>query len=146
MKELILKARRAIRFLFYKDLSIDNQMKISEILNDDELESLFWKMSKADRHHSLEVLNRTENQTKNKELLKLSLLHDVGKSISEYSWIFRIMAELKIVTNRKAYNYLNHEDIGYDLLKQNISNDEISKYYFDNLLTTKNEILDKTDF
>ena len=36
MKELILKARRAIRFLFYKDLSIDNQMKISEILNDDE--------------------------------------------------------------------------------------------------------------
>ena len=146
MKELILKARRAIRFLFYKDLSIDNQIKISEILNDDELESLFWKMSKADRHHSLEVLNRTENQTKNKELLKLSLLHDIGKSISEYSWIFRILAELKIVTNRKAYNYLNHEDIGYDLLKQNISNDEISKYYFENLLTTKNEILDKTDF
>ena len=146
MKELILKARRAIRFLFYKDLSIDNQMKISEILNDDELESLFWKMSKADRHHSLEVLNRTENQTKNIELLKLSLLHDIGKSISEYSWIFRILAELKIVTNRKAYNYLNHEDIGYDLLIQHISNDEISKYYFENLLTTKNEILDKTDF
>ena len=146
MKELILKARRAIRFLFYKDLSIDNQIKISEILNDDELESLFWKMSKADRHHSLEVLNRTENQTKNIELLKLSLLHDIGKSISEYSWIFRILAELKIVTNRKAYNYLNHEDIGYDLLKQNISNDEISKFYFENLLTTKNEILDKTDY
>ena len=146
MKELILKARRAIRFLFYKDLSIDNQIKISEILNDDELEYLFWKMSKADRHHSLEVLNRTENQTKNKDLLKLSLLHDIGKSISEYSWIFRILAELKIATNRKAYNYLNHEDIGYDLLKQNISNDEISKYYFENLLTTKNEIIDKTDF
>ena len=36
MRELILKARRAIRFLFYKDLSIDNQIKISEILNDDE--------------------------------------------------------------------------------------------------------------
>ena len=47
MKELILKARRAIRFLFYKDLSIDNQIKISEILNDDELEYLFWKMSKG---------------------------------------------------------------------------------------------------
>ena len=146
MKELILKARRAIRFLFYKDLSIDNQIKISEILNDGELESLFWKMSKADRHHSLEVLIRTANHTQNKDLLKLSLLHDIGKSISEYSVIFRILAELKIVTNRKAYNYINHEDIGYDLLKQNISNDEISKYYFENLLTTKNEILDKTDF
>ncbi len=146
MKEIILKARRSIRFLFYKDLSIDNQIKISEILNDGELESLFWKMSKADRHHSLEVLIRTANHTQNKDLLKLSLLHDIGKSISEYSWIFRILAELKIVTNRKAYNYINHEDIGYDLLKQNISNDEISKYYFENLLTTKNEILDKTDF
>ena len=79
-------------------------------------------------------------------MYKRQLLHDIGKSISEYSWVFRILAELKIVTNRKAYNYLNHEDIGYDLLKENISNDEITKYYFENLLTTKNEILDKTDF
>ncbi len=146
MNELILKARRAIRFLFYKDIPVDNQIKISEILNDVELETLFWKMSKADRHHSLEVLNRTKKHTQNEELLKLALLHDIGKSVAEYNWLFRIFAELKIVTNRKAYNYLNHEDIGYDLIKQNTSNDEFSKYYFDNLLTTKNEILDKTDF
>ena len=146
MNELIMKARRAVRFLFYKDIPVDNQIQISKVLNDVELESLFWKMSKADRHHSLEVLNRTEKHTKNEQLLKLALLHDIGKSVSEYNWLFRIFAELKIVTNRKAYNYLNHEDIGYDLLKQNISNDEISKYYFDNLLTSKNEILDKTDF
>ena len=146
MSELILKARRAIRFLFYKDIPIKDQTYISKILNNDELELLFWKMSKADRHHSLEVLNRTYKRTQNENLLKLSLLHDIGKSISEYSWVFRILAELKIVTNRKAYNYLNHEDIGYDLLKENISNDEIAKYYFENLLTTKNEILDKTDF
>jgi len=146
MNELILKARRAIRFLFYKDLQIKNQIKISNILNDDELESLFWKMSKADRHHSFEVLSRTEKYTHDNDLLKLSLLHDIGKSIAEYSWFFRIFAELKIITNRKAYNYLNHEDIGYDLLKENISNDNISKYYFDNLLTAKNEILYKTDF
>ena len=146
MNELILKARRAIRFLFYKDLQIKNQIKISNILNDEELESLFWKMSKADRHHSFEVLSRTEKYTQDNDLLKLSLLHDIGKSISEYSWLFRIFADLKIITNRKAYNYLNHEDIGYDLLKENISNDNISKYYFDNLLTAKNEILYKTDF
>jgi hypothetical protein len=146
MNELILKARRAVRFLFYKDLQIMNQIKISNILNDNELELLFWKMSKADRHHSFEVLRRTEKYTQDDDLLKLSLFHDIGKSISEYSWLFRIFAELKIITNRKAYNYLNHEDIGYDLLKENISNVNISKYYFDNLLTAKNEILYKTDF
>ena len=146
MNELISKAKRAIRFLFYKDLQIRNQIKISNILNNDELEILFWKMSKADRHHSLEVLNRTEKYTQEEDLLKLSLLHDIGKSISEYSWLFRIFSELKIITNRKAFNYLNHEDIGYNLLKDNISDDNISKYYFDNLLRAKNEILDKTDF
>ncbi len=146
MKELFLKVRRAVRFLFYKNISISDQIKISKILNNTQLEQLFWKMSKADRHHSLEVLQRTIKHTDNDSLLKLSLLHDIGKSISEYNWLFRIMAELKFVTNRKAFNYLNHEDIGYDLLKENVNDPDVSKYYFDNLLTEKNEVLDKTDF
>ena len=59
MSELLSKAKRAIRFLFYKDISIVNQIKISKILDDEQLEKLFWKMSKADRHHALEVLERT---------------------------------------------------------------------------------------
>ena len=146
MNKTFLKAKRAIRFLFYRDLSIVEQIKISKILDDKQLEQLFWKMSKADRHHSLEVLERTIKHTDNNNLLKLSLLHDIGKSISEYTWLFRIMAELKFVTNRKAFNYLNHEDIGYDLLKENVSDPDISKFYFDNLLTEKNKILDQTDF
>ena len=146
MSRVFLKAKRAIRFLFYKDISIEDQIKISRILNDWQLEQLFWKLSKADRHHSLEVLERTIKISNNADLLKLSLLHDIGKSISEYNWLFRVMAELKLVTNRKAFDYLNHEDIGYDLLKENIDDPDISKYYFDNLLTEKNEILDKTDF
>jgi len=146
MNEILLKSKRAIRFLFYKDISIVDQIKISKILDDNQLERLFWKLSKADKHHSLEVLERTMKYSNNVNLLKLSLLHDIGKSISEYSWLFRIMAELKFVTNRKAFNYINHEDIGYDLLKENINDPDISKYYFDNLLTEKNEILDKTDF
>ena len=146
MSKVFLKAKRAIRFLFYKDISIEDQIKISRILNDRQLEQLFWKLSKADRHHSLEVLERTIKISNNADLLKLSLLHDIGKSISEYNWLFRIMAELKFITNRKAFNYLNHEDIGYDLLKENVSDPDISKYYYDNLLTMKNEVLDKTDF
>ena len=146
MSKVFLKAKRAIRFLFYKDIRIEDQIKISRILNDRQLEQLFWKLSKADRHHSLEVLERTIKISNNADLLKLSLLHDIGKSISEYNWLFRIMAELKFITNRKAFNYLNHEDIGYDLLKENVSDPDISKYYYDNLLTMKNEVLDKTDF
>ena len=146
MIKVFLKAKRAIRFLFYKDIRIVDQIKISRILNDRQLEQLFWKLSKADRHHSLEVLERTIKISNNADLLKLSLLHDIGKSISEYNWLFRIMAELKFITNRKAFNYLNHEDIGYDLLKENVSDPDISKYYYDNLLTMKNEVLDKTDF
>ena len=146
MSKVFLKAKRAIRFLFYKDIRIEDQIKISRILNDRQLEQLFWKLSKADRHHSLEVLERTIKISNNADLLKLSLLHDIGKSISEYNWLFRIMAELKFITNRKAFNYLNHEDIGYDLLKENVSDRDVSKYYYDNLLTMKNEVLDKTDF
>ena len=146
MSKVFLKAKRAIRFLFYKDISIEDQIKISRILNDRQLEQLFWKLSKADRHHSLEVLERTIKISNNADLLKLSLLHDIGKSISEYNWLFRIMAELRFITNRKAFNYLNHEDIGYDLLKENVSDRDVSKYYYDNLLTMKNEVLDKTDF
>ena len=117
MSELFLKAKRAIRFLFYKNISIVDQIKISKILEDEQLEQLFWKMSKADRHHALEVLERTMKHSYSENLLKLSLLHDIGNSISEYNWLFRIMAELKLITNRKAFDYLNHEDIGYDLLK-----------------------------
>tara|TARA_B100000683_G_C12419352_1_gene527146 strand:+ start:72 stop:512 length:441 start_codon:yes stop_codon:yes gene_type:complete len=146
MSKVFLKAKRAIRFLFYKDIRIEDQIKISRILNDRQLEQLFWKLSKADRHHSLEVLERTIKISNNADLLKLSLLHDIGKSISEYNWLFRIMAELRFITNRKAFNYLNHEDIGYDLLKENVSDPDVSKYYYDNLLTMKNEVLDKTDF
>ena len=53
MKDILIKARRAIRFLFYKDVSIENQILVSDTLDDIELEILFWKLNKADRHLSL---------------------------------------------------------------------------------------------
>ena len=33
----------------------------------------------------------------------------------------------------------------FELLKE-LQNEELSKYYFENLLSNKNKILDKTDF
>lgn len=146
MNEFLIKARRAIRYLFYKNVSIKNQLMVSKILDDTELELLFWKLSKADRHHSVEVMYRAMKKTSNNDILKLALLHDIGKSVSEYSWIFRIMTELGLIKSFKSELYLNHEDIGYDLLKNQDFNTDISTFYFDNLLNNKNEVLDTTDY
>lgn len=146
MNEFLIKARRAIRYLFYKNVSIKDQLMVSKIIDDTELELLFWKLSKADRHHSVEVMYRAMKKTSNNDILKLALLHDIGKSISEYSWIFRIMAELGLIKSFKSELYLNHEDIGYDLLKNQDFNTDISTFYFDNLLSDKNEVLDTTDY
>ena len=65
MKEFLIKARRAIRYLFYKNVSIQDQLNVSKVLDDSELELLFWKLSKADRHHSVEVMNRAMKKTSN---------------------------------------------------------------------------------
>tara|TARA_B100001113_G_scaffold9048_1_gene7341 strand:+ start:997 stop:1437 length:441 start_codon:yes stop_codon:yes gene_type:complete len=146
MKEFLIKARRAIRYLFYKNVSIQDQLEVSKVLDDSELELLFWKLSKADRHHSVEVMYRTMKKTSNDDVLKLALLHDIGKSISEYSWIFRIMTELRLIKSLKSELYLNHEDIGYDLLKNQDFKKDISTFYFNNLLNGKNEVLDTTDY
>ena len=146
MKEFLIKARRAIRYLFYKNVSIKDQLEVSKVLDDSELELLFWKLSKADRHHSVEVMYRTMKKTSNDDVLKLALLHDIGKSISEYSWIFRIMTELRLIKSYKSELYLNHEDIGYDLLKNQDFKKDISTFYFNNLLNGKNEVLDTTDY
>ena len=146
MKEFFIKARRAIRFLFYKNISIQDQLEVSHILDDSELELLFWKLSKADRHHSVEVMYRTMKKTSDKEILKLALLHDIGKCISEYSWIFRIMTELGLMKSFKSNLYLNHENIGYDLLKSQDFKTDVSKLYFDKLLNNKNEIMESTDY
>lgn len=146
MNEFLIKARRAIRYLFYKNVSIKDQLMVSKIIDDTELELLFWKLSKADRHHSVEVMYRAMKKTSNNDILKLALLHDIGKSVSEYSWIFRIMTELGLIKSFKSELYLNHEDIGYDLLKNQDFNTDISTFYFDNLLNNKNEVLDTTDY
>ena len=95
--KLYLKIKRAIRFLFYKHLTVDDQIKVMQQLNDNNLLRLFWQLSMQDRHHSVEVLERTINVTFENELLTieeleslnslftLSLIHDIGKSSSHFS-------------------------------------------------------------
>ena len=109
--KIYLKIKRAIRYLFYKHLPVEDQIKVMQQLNDDNLLRLFWQLSMQDRHHSVEVLERTIDMSFNNEslsikeleslnnLFTLSLIHDIGKSTSHFSWIFRIFSELKIINN-----------------------------------------------
>ena len=156
--KLYLKIKRAIRFLFYKHLSVDDQLKVMQQLNDDNLLRLFWQLSMQDRHHSVEVLERTINMTFENELLTikeleslnnlftLSLIHDIGKSSSHFSWLFRIFSELKIINNDKSRLYLEHEINGLTELEKYSVHENIILYYKKEHLQNKHFILDKTDY
>ena len=155
---LYFKIKRAIRFLFYKHLSVDDQLKVMQQLNDDNLLRLFWQLSMQDRHHSVEVLERTINMTFENELLTikeleslnnlftLSLIHDIGKSSSHFSWLFRIFSELKIINNDKSRLYLDHEINGLTELEKYSVQENVILYYKKELLQNKHFILDKTDY
>ena len=106
MKKLYLKVKRTLRFIFYRDLDINEQLDISENLVDDNLLNLYWNMSKADRQHSYEVFKRTKKKSNDKDLLLLSLLHDIGKSKIHAGVIFRILSDVGLISNNKSKNYL----------------------------------------
>ena len=145
MNEIYLKSKRAIRFLFYKHLSIDEQLVISNTLKNNQLIKQYWLLNKADRHHSIEVMNRTLRFSDDLELLQLSLLHDIGKNTGHYSWLLRILSDLKIVSSYKSKKYLDHELIGLEVLSQIGDIDSLVDQYKKNLLQNKHQILDKTD-
>ena len=146
MKELILKIKRTIRYLFYRNLNINEQINIADCMLDNNLLCLYWKMSKADRQHSYEVFKRSYKKSSNRELLILSLLHDIGKSTINAGLFFRVFSDLGIIKNRKSQIYLNHEVIGLKVLQENKINSTIINYYKNNLLKQKHSVLEKTDY
>ena len=146
MKEMYLKSIRAIRFLLYRHLNINEQLEIANVLENENYLNLFWKLNQADRQHSFDVLNRTKKFSNEQNLLKLSLFHDIGKLKYEFSWLFRIFTELKILKTKKSLDYINHEEIGYEIIMKKLNEPKFTEFYKDNLLHQKNEILDITDF
>ena len=146
MKKLYLKVKRTLRFIFYRDLDINEQLDISKNLVDDNLLTLYWNMSKADRQHSYEVFKRTKKNSNDRDLLLLSLLHDIGKSKIHAGVIFRVLSDVGLISNNKSKKYLDHENIGVELLKEHNISQDIIDYYTNNLLKQKNIILDKTDY
>ena len=137
MKELILKVNRTVRYLFYRQLNITEQNEISKIIDNNDLLSIYWNMSKADRQHSYEVFKRTKKNSSEKDLLLLSLLHDIGKSKIHAGLIFRVLSDLGIIKTNKSQIYLNHEVIGLKVLEEENINDEIINFYKNNLLKQK---------
>ena len=146
MNQIYLKSKRAVRFFFYRHLSIAAQLQISNILNDEDLIKQYWLLNKADRHHSFEVLNRSKKITEDPDVLILSLLHDIGKNTGHYSWLFRIMSDLNLVTTKKSKNYLDHELIGYEVLGSIDGLDELKNYYQKELLLRRHDVLEETDY
>ncbi len=142
----MLKVKRTLRYIFYRNLNIYEQLIISDFITDDELLDLFWKMSKADRQHSYDVFLRTKKKSKDKNLLLLALFHDIGKSKIEAGLFFRIFSDLGFIKNNKSEIYLNHEKVGLQVFEEKNIDKNIIDYYINNLLKQKNIILDKTDY
>lgn len=120
----------AIESLIKKDdFKILNKYLTSEQL------SLFMKMSKSERQHSIRVYKSVNNYIRDKKISdidiekmsKCALLHDIGKSqvklnVFEKSSIIIINKItsgnfLKYNKIRKINNYYNHPKLGVELLK-----------------------------
>ena len=146
--DIIQKSIRAIRFCFYKDLSIHEQGKLSEILDENML-ILFWRLKKEDRAHSLEVFNRMKKITDDKSMHELAIIHDIGKVASDIGWLGRIFADLGYNKSNNAKRYKNHEELGIGLLN-NIAikdnNSEILNNYINNLINHRHELLERCDY
>ena len=74
------------------------------------------------------------------------LLHDIGKNKAHYSWLFRILSELKINSSKKAKEYLRHELIGYEVLKKIAGIDNDISFYQKELIKQRHYVLEKMDY
>mgnify|MGYP001028419735 CR=1 FL=1 len=140
------KSIRAIRFIFYKDISIQDQISITKILDEGFL-SLFWQLKKEDRAHSLEVMKRVKKISKEKEMYKLALVHDIGKVCSDIGWFGRIFADIGFNRSITAKKYKDHETMGKFLLlrTKTVTNEDI-KLYIDHLIIDRHQLLEWCDY
>ena len=47
IKDIVEKSLRAVRYIFYKDLSIPDQIRVNDVL-DEDMVLLFWRMRLED--------------------------------------------------------------------------------------------------
>lgn len=105
------KIKQGIRCLFPKFSELEEE-EVKKILELEEYK-LFSQMMKYDKWHSFEVYKRVKNNEtlkEDKNYLKLSLLHDVGKG--KVSFFRRVK---KVILGDKKLE--KHPEIGYEKLK-----------------------------
>ncbi len=142
------KATRAIRYIFYKDLSVSEQCYLKDLLND-KLILLFWRLNKEDRAHSLEVYKRMKKISNDKEMHELALLHDIGKACTDIGWLGRIFADLGINKSNNAKMYKNHEKLGIDLLQKEMGEVQTNptvENYINNLIKKRHVLIERCDY
>lgn len=120
-------------------IDINDKMYIEKHLNDDEI-ALFNKLSIHEQKHSVNVARDVESECKinlvdSNDLVKIALLHDIGKikvpvSIIDKSIVVILdkitksrIKELKNI--KKIYIHYNHGYEGYKILKKINENEEI---------------------
>lgn len=122
---------------FTSILKKDDMNLLNLYLNEREI-NIFMKMSKAERQHSIRVLNTAmeyihDNKIEIDEfkLGRCALLHDIGKSRVTINTIEKsIIIILKFITgdsilkyNKRIEDYYKHGEIGSDILSQLGEND-----------------------
>ena len=110
-------AKRAVTSFRNHPVTAEEQSLAQSILLPDEFR-LWSSMQNRDQRHSVEVLHRFEalcpHATRDERAA--ALLHDVGKCESALGWSGRILATI-IGPRTEAFRvYLNHEEIGLQLL------------------------------
>ncbi|MBU5307479.1 HD domain-containing protein [Clostridioides mangenotii] len=134
-------------FINISDRMNKNDIKyVKEKLNDKE-EELFFKLLKSEQKHSVRIATDIENLIDSKEirdeelvsnkqkLIKVALLHDVGKARKRLNVIDKsIIVILAKITNQKLKNiefsekvkcYYFHSEYSYELLEDIIKDKEI---------------------
>jgi len=106
------RIKQGITFLIPNYTKKDDEL-MKKYLNNIEQE-LFFKMSDYDKKHSIKVLKGVLinlSLGKNKKMIKLALLHDVGKeNIS-------LFERINYVLFQKSEKLKNHSKKGYEKLK-----------------------------
>ena len=97
----------------------EEQLAIARaVLLPDEF-SLWTRMQNRDQRHSLQVLSRFDvlcsHATRDERAA--ALLHDVGKCESQLGWVGRIIATMLGPRTERFRTYLDHEEIGLNLLR-----------------------------
>jgi putative nucleotidyltransferase with HDIG domain len=111
----------------------DDETWVAHVLSDEEMR-LWYRMSRADRRHAVEVARRVERALGHEAtdaVLAAALLHDVGKTAARLGTFGRVGATLVAMgggrvmakewsraggVTRRVGLYLRHEEIGADML------------------------------